>query len=393
MTRSPVCLLALLVACSTSPEAPPSQEGIPPTALRLHGRLLSGQHSVGFIKELVPAAPDGPTSPLDLYLWYPAISETGDSWRFADYYVVQEKDPPSREQLRQWLLEDMTSPPGLVPEDMDQLLDAPVWARRDARPAPGRYPLVLWSYRDSIPTMQGILAEYLASHGFAVAFVWPQENAPPLPWQAELDTAGKLASVRDQLSILQAGLAWLTEDSRVDGSRRVVLSWSYGGESANLLQLEGNSNLRLSLGIDSTLISGWILQPPEALEELDPAAMTTPTVLLKHGRPRIGGDESPEPPALKLVGAGAAYVRFPNLHHGNFNVPGGLFPGLLGLSDVSGWAVGGEPAQRGYEEVCRLVLGFVSAALNAEAEDATLLPANLEEPEDGFFELRLYPSN
>lgn len=362
-------------------------------ALTLAGNLEPGSFAVGFRKETLRwvSAREGRPTGLDLYLWFPATpaphSDSTPPLVFADYYKVQESDEPDRETLRGWLREDMTAPPDLSTTDIDRVLDASMWARLDLEPAPGLHPLVLWSYRDSIPTMQSVLNEYLASHGYVVAFAWPLDHAPPLPWQEGADSSEKRSSLDTQIEILEHVLDAMKEREGVDTSRTSVLSWSYGGESAGGLQ-RVRAEVRLALGIDSTLASGWIFKSSDDLAALDRSELTAPYVLLRHGRARIDGDASTEPPLLTEVPAGAWYVTFPELSHGNFNAPGGMFPGLLNLPEVSPWAVGGEAAQVGYEQVCHQVLGFLNHY--HKGYDVTPDGASTSAPAD-FVQLKQHP--
>lgn len=359
-------------------------------SLRLHGDLDMGDHAVGFRKERLDLALPGEDAPsaVDLYLWFPATgagedSESSPPLTLADYYEAQEPSAVDRAQLGEWLLEDMTSPPGLDVAALEPVLAAPMWARRGLAPAPGSHPLVLWSYRDSIPTMQAGLNEYLASHGYVVAFPWPVDNQPPLPWEGELTRDDKLRSLEVQVAMLGATLDSLLARSWVESGKAAVLAWSYGGESAAGLQRQ-RPEIRLALGIDGTLVSGWIFAPADDLEALDPRELTATYALLKNGRPRIDVPESAEPPLLAEVPAGAWYVRFPALSHGNFNFPGGMLPGVLGLEEVSSWAVGGETARLGYELICRHALGLLDLHLGDQPGDPAAWAAAAP---DGFVEV------
>ena len=343
--------------------------------LELADGLERGRYAVGFRKErlslrIEESSTRSTPSGLDLYLWFPAEeseSQAGTSMAFSDYYRVQEAEEPSTDDLREWLTVDMTSPPGLDPRALDSVMQSPMWAKQEVEIASGTHPLILWSYRDSIPTMHAVLNEYLASHGFVVAFAWPIDNAPPFPWQQGLDLEQKRVALDDQIHLLEEVLDTLSGRSPIDGQRVAVLAWSYGGESATGLQ-QRRSSVKLALGIDATLVSGWVYQPGRE-PELDVAHIAAPYVLLRNGRPRIDSEMSSSVPLMKQFPAGAWFVRFNALSHGNFNVPGGLIPGVLGLEEVSSWAVGGEDARLGYQEICRYTLGFLNLYLEAGTAD------------------------
>jgi len=365
-----------------------------PPAIRLAGALTRGAFSVGFRKETLhlPDAAEGQPSSLDLYLWFPAAEpdragEAAEPLVFADYYRAQETDEPDREALREWLRGDMTSPPRLDVATIDAVLDAPMWARDRAEPVRGRHPLVLWSYRDSVPTMQAGLNEYLASHGYVVAFAWPIEHAPPFPWREGLTAGDKSSALETQVNLLESLLDSMLSRAWIDDDRVAVLSWSYGGESAGGLQRR-RAEVDLVLGIDSTLASGWVYKTADDLASLDRRSLSVPYVLLRNGRPRIGGDRSLEPTLLAEVPAGAWYVEFSELSHGNFNFPGGMIPGVLGLDEVSRWAVGEEAAQLGYELICRHVLGFLDLHQRQERLDPRVWSASAPE---GFVEVQRHP--
>jgi len=337
--------------------------------LRLAGNLESGPHPVGFRTETLrispPSAPQSvPVEPwpsaVELYVWYPAAGDgsTGSRMVFADYYRAQEGRSLGDVELHERLLDDMTSPPGVDDADLGSVLTAPMWAMRDAPADDARHPLVLWSYRDSVPTMQTLLNEYLASHGYVVAFAWPVDNAPPFPWEEGLTETQKSEALDTQTRLLEDVLDVMRTRPGVDAGSTSVLAWSYGGESAGALQRR-RADVDVVVGIDATLVSGWVYRSVEALADLDGGELSAPYALLRNGRPRIDAPTRPEPALLREVRAGSWFVEFPYLSHGNFNFPGGMIPGILNLEEVSSWAVGGDAARLGYEMICRHVRGLL----------------------------------
>jgi hypothetical protein len=393
--RTVVAILAamLVAGCAGAPSSPAAIGAGDPIVL--HGALAPGPHAVGFERvELIvprrsePEAVFGEPTVVDLYRWYPAAQAavTRDPMTYADYYAAQSPAPLAADETMRRLRDDMTSPPELTDDAIEEVLAASLWARAGAMPAEGRFPLVLWSYRDSIPTMQPVLAEYLASHGYVVLFGWPRNNVPPAPWDESVDRAGKLEALAAQVDLLAVILDDAAQSGGVDTTRTAVLAWSYGGESAHWLQRD-RDEVAVVIGIDANLVSGWVYQDVAELDRVPDADLTTPYVLLRHGRPRRGAPETPTPDLLARVPAGAWYVRLPRLQHGNFNFPGGMLPGILGLDEVSDWAVGGAEAKLGYEATCRLVLGFVGVATTGEV---TWVPDTPSSMPSGFVEIERY---
>ncbi|MEZ0092272.1 alpha/beta hydrolase family protein [Streptacidiphilus sp. EB129] len=102
----------------------------------------------------VPAA--GPRQ-LMVSVYYPARPDTGEP---AEYMTTEEA---------QLLLQRQVPGAGIPPQAVS---DARTWARNDARPAPGRFPLVMLSPGYTMPrSTLTSLAEDLASRGYVVALV------------------------------------------------------------------------------------------------------------------------------------------------------------------------------------------------------------------------------
>lgn len=281
----------------------------------------------------------------------------------------------------------MTAPPGLAADALDSVLASPMWAVPDAPEASGAHPLVLWSYRDSVPTMQTLLNEYLASHGYVVAFAWPVDHEPPFPWEDGLTARQKNEALDVQVSLLDAVLEELLGRPTIDDDAAAMLSWSYGGESAIEI-LRQRAELRLAIGIDATLVSGWVFRSADELAASDWSTLSSPLALLRNGRPFIGADPSAAPSPLQEIRAGSWFIRFERLSHGNFNFPGGMIPGVLELDEVSRWAVAGSDARLGYELVCGHVLSLLDAVVREKA--VASLPDFPTSP-DGFVAIEHYP--
>lgn len=114
----------------------------------------------------------------------------------------------------------------------DKLMSVKTAACKNARPATGRFPLVLysagWFNRSPDNT---ILAEFLASHGFVVATV-PQLN--PGLWT--FNFSSDAMSVENQIRDLEYVVGMLSEKSYVDRRSIASMGYSTGGDVALLLQ-------------------------------------------------------------------------------------------------------------------------------------------------------------
>jgi hypothetical protein len=250
----------------------------------------------------------------------------------------------------------------LSPERARAGLDASVLARADAAPAPGPYPLVLWSSRHATVLAQAPLSEVLASHGFVVATVW--SSSPPLAflWE-EKAREEKLATIQAHTGDLEQALRELRQDPAVDGDRVVALAWSYGGQTAARLQ-ETDPGVRATVALDANVVPA---RPEESLE------LKRPLVYLV-GRDTTGRGFD----RLQRLTKPWAALRFPELAHGNFNALEGYLPAVLGTDTVYSWSLGGDVARDGYRALVRVVTTAAQALVREEPPSMLSLAESLE---------------
>jgi dienelactone hydrolase len=116
--------------------------------------------------------------------------------------------------------------------ELDELLGQTMRARRDARPAPGAFPLVIYSPSiNSDPSENAALFEWLASWGYIVA------SAPSMG-RDEIDVSRDQAGARAQLEDLRFVLATAAAEPFVDAERLAAVGFSWGGMAALLLTLD-----------------------------------------------------------------------------------------------------------------------------------------------------------
>src|SRR5205085_6233007 len=109
--------------------------------------------------------PSGGPRPITVGVWYPARSTSAPHLTYREYFSPAE---PGGRELDEFVA--FLGSHGAPPAAVQEWLDAPMLAARDAPPVGGRFPLVLLAQgngqtlRDQAP-----LAEYLAGHGYVVA--------------------------------------------------------------------------------------------------------------------------------------------------------------------------------------------------------------------------------
>src|SRR5450755_660772 len=98
--------------------------------------------------------------PLQTLLWYPSLRSTTKPMTVGDYVQLADTEihfnPPDERENR-WRSLLKTS------------FEIPLWAVRDAKPAKGQYPVLIYAPSDSSVSWENAdLCEYLASHGYVV---------------------------------------------------------------------------------------------------------------------------------------------------------------------------------------------------------------------------------
>lgn len=109
--------------------------------------------------------------PLQTLIWYPA-SEGGQRLRYADYVATRltetrfDLPPPERAMLEARQANALSRRLG---DEAQRLLNSPMLASRDAPPAAGKFPVVIYAAgAGGTADENADLFEYLASHGYIV---------------------------------------------------------------------------------------------------------------------------------------------------------------------------------------------------------------------------------
>lgn len=203
--------------------------------------------------------------PLQTLIWYPALKGDSKPMTFGAYIALRATEvdfgntqPP---------VESKDSSKGYAAE-----LPTVMWAVRDARPAHGRFPIVIYAPSfSSISWENADICEYLASHGYVV-IASPSMGRTR---QSTLDLAGAEAQARD-ISFL-IGYAQTLPDT--DPSQIGVVGFSWGGLS-QLFAAARDDRIDALVSLDGSMryFPGIV----KRAGDIDPGRMTIPLLYFKE---------------------------------------------------------------------------------------------------------------
>lgn len=198
------------------------------------------------------------TRPLQTLIWYPSVRSTAESMTVGDYVELADTgihfNAPDEKGNRWRSL-------------LKSSLDISLLAVRDAKPASGRYPVLIYAPSDSSVSWENAdLCEYFASHGYVV-FASPSMGASTRDMTDDLD--GINAQARD-ISFL---VTYAETVPDADSSRVAVVSWSWGGISS-LFASARDSRIDALVEMDGSLryYPGLV----KKAEDVHPERMTIP---------------------------------------------------------------------------------------------------------------------
>ena len=170
-----------------------------------------------------PASPNSKSSvgddarPVQTLIWYPSLRSTGkpmtvgDYTRLADTEIHFETPHPERNRWR--------SP-------LKASSEIPLWAVRDAKTAPGHFPILIYAPSDSSVSWENAdLCEYLASQGYVIL-------ASPSMGVSTRDMTDNLDGINAQARDISFLITYAETLPDTDLSEVAVVSWSWGGGSS-----------------------------------------------------------------------------------------------------------------------------------------------------------------
>ena len=309
--------------------------------------------------------------PLLVLVWYPARPVQGSGPMTYGQLVdlsAQEMvfGPPTGGELaetREAFISDALAR-GAPRAKLEALFSLPTTAHRDAPAAEGTFPLVLYAPSWNGPASENsVLCEYLASHGYVVA---ASASVGAAGREMTLDAAGLEAQVRD----LEFQLALMRDFSGASREDVGTVGFSWGG-LADVAAAAQNSRIRAVASLDGSLLNPEGIATVRSLPGFDPRALQVPLLVVRSGDSSAHGDGS-------LLDS-MKYARLldvallPLAHRdfcSRFQLTYALSPALEAGRDRA-------VMDRGYESVCRIVLGFLDSELKKDGDRARALLAAL----------------
>jgi tetratricopeptide (TPR) repeat protein len=252
--------------------------------------------------------------PVRVHIWYPTgLADESAPMPYAGYIraasgveaAAAPTDPSGTEAEAAYLALPLRRKAD--PARLAALLESPTRAVRDAAPAAGRFPLIL--YAPSInadPFENAVLFERLASRGYVVASM-------PCMGPDEPETGRDEAGAAAQLDDLRFLLSRMAERPGIDTDRVGALGYSWGGTSALLLALQ-------HAGIDAVAT----LDAAVGFAEYRPVARSfrawSPQALRAAFLEIVPGEEPREPALAEEARYADWYLwRVPALRHRDFS--------------------------------------------------------------------------
>jgi dienelactone hydrolase len=364
---------ALLTMPERIAAPPPAELGPSP----LWGRLVPGPYVPGRRTERFEdrSRLDGPKSgpysdpagprprPLVVHVWYPAqppaagpaltLGETARLDRFGRLDVTPEQAREAAGYVHGTIRRGHRA---LSAEELAQVLAAPLRARLEAPPFPGRFPLLIGTLRQ---VSTAVTAEYLASHGYVVAFV----ETPLLGGEAR----DMEAAARD----MEVVAARLREGAGVDPRRTGALGFSGSGFAQFLLAMT-NTHVDALVDLESAVFAKGFFERLSASASYRPEALRIP-FLHVYGRELAQSAQFPEDAShfFALRHSERTYLRLekPGLDHWDVATEG------MATATVLSFRSDPDAVQRTFEAANEVTLRFFDAHLKQDAAAAAWLRA------------------
>jgi tetratricopeptide (TPR) repeat protein len=362
-----LALAPSLIVSAQQPQPAPTG-AVPP----VFGELKPGPHPVGFrlirLKDhtrLVRPKRDyfgtldtaDRARQINLHVWYPAAKTSDAPMNFEQYIYHSDfgalNEAARREQrkfARRYLFAGQFSD-----TVWQTLLDSPMLARRNAREAAGKFPLVLGELR---PLSNSITNEYLASHGYVVVMV---EGARLLP-----DTSAAL-SKEDPYRNLEFAYAHTRTMPNVDQNVTGTLGFSAFGV-AQIIYAMRTREVDAVVCLESGFFHNRSLyESAKGTSGFEVTALRAPLLHMF----RLGKEHPASLSDFEAMRYSTRYhyqVDAPQIRHADFSTEGMAEVTVLGLRPDAAPLL-----RRAFELTNLYVLNFLNAYLKGDAAGLALL--------------------
>lgn len=353
-------ILCVVFSLSTAPSD--AQE-----LINIYGNLEFGSQNVGFKQTTF----DDEHNKFRISVWYPA-EVNYSRLKFSDYFNYKQKLDNSEiiKALSSRISGDIDR---FSADSLNSILNAKMKSYKEAKTKNGNFPLLIWSTRYGTLEYQNVFSEFIASHGYVVAFIEDVPNSL-FPWEIQ-SIDEKISAINDQLNSINIAITYMKKQTNVDNANIGLLSWSYAGESAILSQMK-NPEIKLVVSLSSVDFSRGVYYGKDLANRIDVKKIKVPYLILSETTAPNGMVKN-TPYIFDSMHPNSRYIFFDSLTHGNFNTIEGMIPGILRTNKVQNWSKGGETAQIGYEAICKSVLSFLNAVFKKKSFESFDVDLNL----------------
>lgn len=207
--------------------------------------------------------------PMQALVWYPAAQAKGKPVRLLDYAQTRLTEDDFSLAPADIAKASHTWTTG--PADRVAAFAAPMQATRNARHAPGRFPVVVYAPSYAAPADENAdLCEYLASHGYIVI----ASRSRGARGKVMTDDVEGLQAQAADIGFL---VAWASGLPQADTDKIAAMGFSWGG-LANVFAAAGSSRIKALVSLD-----GSVRSYPERLAEALITPVRTPVPMLSIG--------------------------------------------------------------------------------------------------------------
>jgi dienelactone hydrolase len=310
--------------------------------------------------------------PIQTLIWYPAV-KSGAPLRYNDYLRFS----ATEEEFGRSDADVAAATAGLLRGVGSAVSEArlkaeterTMWAVRDAAPAPGKFPVVIYAPSFGAPAYENAdLAEYLASQGYVVI-------ASPSMGARGRGMTNDLEGISAQVADIGFLIAFAHSLPQADLGHVAVAGFSWGGMS-NVFAVAKDSRIDALVSLDGSVryYPGLV----EAAKYVTPARVTTP-FLFVAAKPEAIED-------MQLAGLDGATSFLNKLKYGDFYrltmnqmVHGNMASRQVAFTpDGKFTDFSRAEVEQSYSWAARYVLRFLDAYLKTDATAAAFLEANPE---------------